>query len=65
MLSMIGSYRNLDYLSRLSLMSLAFTDGGFMSRHLVQLWASPAVKANHVSGAGRSEIIGDLSYPPS
>ena len=58
MLSMIGAYRNLDYLSRLSLMSLAFTDGGFMSRHLVQLWASPAVKGNTATTSGRSEAMG-------
>jgi len=43
-LSLLGSHRSLDYLSRLALTSVAFTDGGFMSRHLVQLWGSPSVK---------------------
>lgn len=39
-LSQLGSYPNLEYLSRLALTSLSFTDGGFLSQHLLQLWTT-------------------------
>jgi hypothetical protein len=39
-LSLIGSNRTLDYLSRLALTSLALTDDGFISRHLLQIWTT-------------------------
>jgi len=38
-LSSIGSIRNLDYLSRLAVTALTFTDGGFYSRHMLKNWA--------------------------
>lgn len=34
----LGQYRSLDYVSRLALTSLSFTDGGVMSRQLLQHW---------------------------
>lgn len=34
----LGQYRSLDYVSRLVLTSLSFTDGGIMSRQLMQQW---------------------------
>jgi len=34
----LGQYRSLDYASRLVLTSLSFTDGGIMSRQLLQQW---------------------------
>ena len=37
-LQKLGQYRSLDYVSRLVLTSLSFTDGGIMSRQLLQLW---------------------------
>ena len=36
----IGSLRSLDYLSRTVINALAFTDCGFMSRHLIKKWTS-------------------------
>lgn len=36
----IGQFRSLDYLCRVVLNSLAFTDGGFMSRYLLRKWTS-------------------------
>ena len=41
-LSKLGSYRSLDYLSRLVFTSLSFTDGGYFSRHLLQIWITQA-----------------------
>ena len=43
-LSVIGNTRSLDYLSRLAATSLGFTDGGHLSRYLIQLWSSPKGK---------------------
>jgi hypothetical protein len=37
-LQKLGQYRSLDYVSRLVLTSLSFTDGGVMSRNLLQQW---------------------------
>jgi len=34
----VGKYSSLDYVSRLALTSLAYTDGGFLSRQLLQYW---------------------------
>jgi hypothetical protein len=34
----LGQYRSLDYVSRLVITSLSFTDGGIMSRQLLQQW---------------------------
>ncbi len=39
-LSKLGGLSTLDYISRLSLTSLSFTDGGFLSRYLMQLWTT-------------------------
>lgn len=36
----LGAYSSLDYLSRLVLVSLSFSDGGFMSKHLIQIWTT-------------------------
>ena len=44
-LSVIGNTRSLDYLSRLAATSLGFTDGGHLSRYLIQLWSSPKGKS--------------------
>jgi hypothetical protein len=38
-LSSLANYKNLEYLSRLSVTSLSFTDGGYLSKHFLQLWA--------------------------
>jgi hypothetical protein len=45
-LSQIGSYPALDFLSRIVITSLVFTDDGFMSKHLIRIWTSgaPAVE---------------------
>jgi Rapamycin-insensitive companion of mTOR, middle domain len=45
-LSSLGSMKNLDYLSRIALTNLAFSDYGFFSKHLVQLWSVPGAKAS-------------------
>jgi len=39
-LSKLGQYQSLDYLSRLVLTSLCFTDGGTLSKHLFYLWTN-------------------------
>ena len=39
-LSKLGTHISLDYISRLAMTSLSFTDGGFLSRHLLQLWTT-------------------------
>ena len=47
-LSVIGNTRSLDYLSRLAATSLGFTDGGHLSRYLIQLWSSPKGKSSGI-----------------
>lgn len=37
---MLGHQKSLDYLSRLALTSLAFSDGGYMSGHLLKIWST-------------------------
>lgn len=39
-LSLLGSCKSLDYLSRLVVTGLAFTDKGFLSRNLIQIWTT-------------------------
>ena len=39
-LSVLGSCRALDYLSRLVITSLTFTDKGFLSLNLIQIWTT-------------------------
>ena len=41
-LSQLGQYPSLDYMCRLVITSLSFTDGGMMSKHLLQLWTTQA-----------------------
>lgn len=43
-LSRLGQFKSLDYVTRLVITSLCFTDGGLLSRHLLQLWTtSPSI----------------------
>ena len=39
-LTVLGQYPSLDYISRLVITSLSFTDGGNISRHLYQFWTA-------------------------
>lgn len=39
-LSMLGHQRSLDYVSRLALTALTFTDGGYFSRNLLQIFTT-------------------------
>jgi rapamycin-insensitive companion of mTOR len=39
-LSVLGSLQSLDYISRVAITALSFSDGGFMSRHLIQIWTT-------------------------
>jgi rapamycin-insensitive companion of mTOR len=39
-LSCLGTYKQLDYLSRVVITGLAFTDRGFLSQNLIQIWTS-------------------------
>mmetsp|Transcript_21477 Transcript_21477/g.31154 ORF Transcript_21477/g.31154 Transcript_21477/m.31154 type:complete len:1569 (+) Transcript_21477:93-4799(+) len=39
-LSRLGHYASLDYLSRVALTALGFTDGGFMSKDLLQIYTT-------------------------
>lgn len=39
-LSKLANFVTLDYISRLAMTSLSFTDGGFLSKHLMQLWTT-------------------------
>jgi hypothetical protein len=39
-LSQLGQYPSLDYVCRLIITSLSFTDGGMISKHLLQLWTT-------------------------
>lgn len=39
-MSKLANYNTLDYVSRLVMTSLSFTDGGFLSKHLMQLWTT-------------------------
>lgn len=39
-LSRLGQFRSLDYITRLVITSLCFSDGGLLSRHLLQLWTT-------------------------
>jgi rapamycin-insensitive companion of mTOR len=39
-LSCLGNHKQLDYLSRIVITGLAFTDRGFLSQNLVQIWTS-------------------------
>lgn len=39
-LSKLGACKTLDYASRASITTLCFTDNGFMSRHLMQIWTA-------------------------
>eukprot|EP01039_Chlorochromonas_danica_P002589 gene2589-2831_t len=43
-LSRLGQYKSLDYVTRLVITSLCFTDGGLLSRYLLQMWTtSPSI----------------------
>ncbi len=44
----MGQYRSLDYASRLVLTSLSFTDGGSMSRQLLQQWTQKSGCTNEL-----------------
>ena len=39
-LSVLGSSKQLDYLSRIVITGLAFTDKGFLSQNLIQIWTT-------------------------
>ncbi len=55
-LSVIGSSKALDYLSRLVITSLVFTDKGFLSLNLIQIWTT----TGNCSGTLRMYIHGLL-----
>jgi hypothetical protein len=45
-LTVLGQYHSLDYLSRLVITSLSFTDGGTISRHLYQFWTADVIEGS-------------------
>ena len=56
-LSLIGSKRQLDYLSRITLATLSFTDGGFLSQHLMKVWSAPTTSSgNAITNVGKNNI---------
>ena len=57
-LSSIGSIPALDYLSRVVITALVFTDGGFLSKPLIKTWTSSSAFGG---GSGK----GDRSFKPT
>ena len=47
-LSRLGHYVSLDYLSRVALTALGFTDGGFMSKDLLQLYTTSGATSDNL-----------------
>jgi rapamycin-insensitive companion of mTOR len=46
-LSRLGQFKSLDYVTRLAITSLCFTDSGLLSRHLLQMWTtSPTISSD-------------------
>lgn len=47
-LSRLGHYVSLDYLSRVALTALGFTDGGFMSKDLLQIYTTSGATSDNL-----------------